>query len=328
MRRKHLSAATGVLLGSVGVSLLAFAQMEPGETRTFPYHGRLELNGAAASDPHDFRFGLFATASADASCLVTGTVGCGIWAEQHDDVELSQGRFGVLLGQAGGLGDAQLASPRLFLGIAVSGPGDQGAFHLLDSKQEIHPVPWASRAAVAKDYRVTGSLEVLGDAYVDTLEVADDTSLGTVTLRKQGMTSRIGFAAQTNDPGEIVHFENNNVGELWLSSSDDWGTGVENDRIVFGQFPGGPVRHEFKANGDARISRHLSVDGNLSVGGVIQSSCNTGRTTGCSDDGSGETYYLDRHNISCNANEHLRQWRMLRCNNNNGLYFQYTCCSF
>jgi len=52
---------------------------------------------------------------------------------------------------------------------------------------------------------------------------------GNVRIRKTGYSSRIGFDAQTNDPGEIIHYENNNAGELWLSSSDDWDAAATND---------------------------------------------------------------------------------------------------
>jgi len=78
-------------------------------------------------------------------------------------------------------------------------------------------------------------------------------------LEKEGTTSTIDFASQSNDPGEIIHYESSNTGELWLSSSDDWDAAATNDRIVFGEFSSGTVRHEFLANGDAEHDGALTV---------------------------------------------------------------------
>lgn len=83
---------------------------------------------------------------------------------------------------------------------------------------------------------------------------------GDIRIRKTGNLSRILFDAQVNDPGGIVHFENNNTGELWLSSSDDWGAAASaNDKIIFGDQGSAMRRHIFSANGDAYFSGKFGI---------------------------------------------------------------------
>jgi hypothetical protein len=87
-----------------------------------------------------------------------------------------------------------------------------------------------------------------------------------VQLNKQGNTSRIGFDAQANDPGEIIHYETNNAGELWFSSSDDWDAAATNDYIFFGEYGSRTWRHYFRADGAAHHRGKLTVDGRVQVG--------------------------------------------------------------
>jgi hypothetical protein len=73
-----------------------------------------------------------------------------------------------------------------------------------------------------------------------------------------------------NDPGAIEHVENGNVGELWLSSSDDWRGVSADDRIVFGDRSRGVAQHEFDSAGN------VEHRGDVTVGGAISSTCPTG----------------------------------------------------
>jgi len=49
-------------------------------------------------------------------------------------------------------------------------------------------------------------------------------------------------------------------------------------------------------------------------------------TTPFNADGSGSTFYLDRHNISCNPNEALTEVHLQRDSTNTEYQFQYKCC--
>jgi hypothetical protein len=50
-------------------------------------------------------------------------------------------------------------------------------------------------------------------------------------------------------------------------------------------------------------------------------------TTPFNDDGGGNSMFLDRHDIKCNANEALSQVHLNRNSAGNQYQFQYTCCS-
>lgn len=50
-------------------------------------------------------------------------------------------------------------------------------------------------------------------------------------------------------------------------------------------------------------------------------------TTALNDEGGGNAVYLDRHQLSCRADESLSQMRLVRSGNNTYQY-QYTCCKF
>ena len=58
----------------------------------------------------------------------------------------------------------------------------------------------------------------------------------TITVAKNGNTSRIIFPASANDPGYIDHWEDNNTSNMSFSVSDDR---CDGDRFYFGSTPGG-----------------------------------------------------------------------------------------
>ena len=58
----------------------------------------------------------------------------------------------------------------------------------------------------------------------------------TITVAKNGNTSRIAFPASANDSGYIDHWEDNNTSHMFFSVSDDR---CDGDRFYFGSTPGG-----------------------------------------------------------------------------------------
>ncbi|MCP4502944.1 MAG: hypothetical protein GY822_23655 [Deltaproteobacteria bacterium] len=101
----------------------------------------------------------FNSPNADASCLESDPVtSCGMWSETHDAVSMSSGDFAVMLGRGDGdnLDDDVMNSNNLYLGIAVRATDVDPNSSLLDGLSELSAVPWAARAAAAKNYTVTG----------------------------------------------------------------------------------------------------------------------------------------------------------------------------
>ncbi len=84
----------------------------------------------------------------------------------------------------------------------------------------------------------------------------------TITVAKNGYSSSIYFPAQTNDPGYIQHWENNNTAYMNFSVSDDR---CDGDRFYFGSTPGGNYRAGayLTSDGKLRIDRYLDMGQNL-----------------------------------------------------------------
>jgi len=165
LRRLHsLALIASITLLSSG----ALAQMEPDDNRQLAYEGHLDLNGAPVTGAHDFRFALFATEAADASCLGLSTSdacdAASLWWAEHPGTTVAAGSFSVTLGATKSLGDGVLKSAELWLAIAVRQGSDP--FTVLQGKQKLLAVPFAARAAAAKDYKVSGNLTVAGTASV------------------------------------------------------------------------------------------------------------------------------------------------------------------
>lgn len=77
-----------------------------------------------------------------------------------------------------------------------------------------------------------------------------------LTVDKVGTTSTIYFPPQTNDPGYIIHYENNNQSYMRFQVSDD---AVDTDYFEWGSSPGGTWNQAMK----------LGAGGTLTVGGNI-----------------------------------------------------------
>lgn len=105
----------------------------------------------------------------------------------------------------------------------------------------------------------------------------------TLNLRKNGTTSKINFAAQTNDSGYIQHYESNNTSHLRFCVSDD---DSSTDEIQFGVAPNGTYKTNvgFRGDGSSWFRGVADFSGSyISIGGrriYIQSSQPSGARTG------------------------------------------------
>lgn len=234
----------------VGGSALTWAQLAPTDPRVMSYRGHLENNGAATDGSYDFRFAAFATATADASCLLAATPGtCGLWWEEQSAVNVAAGNFAVLLGASTVLPDAFYAQSQVFLSLAVRRTGDP-AFTLLGASQRITPAPFAGRAYGSVDFKVTGTLDVGNQVTVgNRVSVAG----GTIVL-----TDRI----VGNNVGGNLHLDPN--------------SGRSDGRIYLNWFSGRGVRVGNGAGAtvvDIDSAGNVSMNGNLSVNGNTHGSC-------------------------------------------------------
>lgn len=130
----------------VGVTSFGFARVRTAESRTIPYQGVLERNGAPVTGAVNARFGLFSGANANTACVATND--CALWSEEQV-IDVVDGRFSVMLGDAGPrrLTSAILQSPELFLGVAFK-TDDDATFTALSGTQEIVGAPIVQPGAV------------------------------------------------------------------------------------------------------------------------------------------------------------------------------------
>jgi hypothetical protein len=213
----------------------------PGPSLLLPFHGRLESNGVAVEDPLDVTFTL----------LDAATDGNELWSDTLT-VAPDSGRFGVVLGEQTALPTSLRTQNTVFIEVRIGG-------QVIGTRSRLHP-SWqavTSNGAVNADYAL----------YADEAGHADGNDTGTFTIAKNSNTSRIEFAAESNDQGSIVHFEDNNNGDLWLSSSDDWDVSATGDEIIFGEYPN---HRRFVVNGagDGWFDGNLAVDGQVSFGSL------------------------------------------------------------
>ncbi len=198
--RRNESLLTLLLIAGGATTL--FAQMDTGEERSFAYAGYLAEGGTPAITPHDLQFALFTSPTANTDCLADDpATSCGVWSETHDAVPMSAGNFAVKLGRGDGdaLTDAVLNGNALYLGIAVRSTGVDPTFSVLEGLTELSAVPWAARAAAAKNYTVSGQLTagsvvVGGNASVSgQLTAASIASAGNIV--STGANSELGVSA-------------------------------------------------------------------------------------------------------------------------------------
>jgi hypothetical protein len=289
--------ATATLCGAFLFSeAQSLADMDVGEARQIPYHGRLELDGTGVVGTVDFRFAFFATAEADASCLALPTPGsCGFWWEQQDSVMINSGTFSVVLGQVVNLQDHVFAQPALFLAIAVK-DADATAFTLLTHKKRVYAVPFAARAAAAKNYEVVGDLTVGGNsALAGSLQVTGNSTLnnlqvdGDSTLKRNlQVDGRVGVGQAASS---IANINVRNTADVGVFVGDrapfgqalietDVSTGrthayfAEAGNRVFSVTSGGAVTASGNVSSSGTVSgSSLSTSGDLVAGSNTRSSC-------------------------------------------------------
>ena len=124
---------------------------------------------------------------------------------------------------------------------------------------------------------------------------------GTLTVNKSGNYSTISFPAQTNDPGFIKHYENNNTAYMQFSVSDDV---VDTDYFSFGAAPSGTFQEHARitASGKAYFK---NLD--LTWGGGITLRHSQGRGITI-DNGSGSVSKIE----SVNGNDVIIRTDQLR----------------
>jgi hypothetical protein len=266
MRTSRAPALFASLL-VLGGGLLAFARMGPSDTRLLPYQGRLQTSSVDADGDYDFRFGLFVSESADASCVLTNPTACTVWGEEQLAVPVSAGRFGVKLGESTALTDADLAYNTLWLAMAVKGEND-GAFSLLSAKQEILPTPWAARAAAANDYKVTGELTVGQGADVTGGLVVSQGAEVTGGLVVDGLWSDTTYVGEVGFGVNYAGFAHEDV-----ANTSSYGFLHRNDGLATLMNAGAGGSLYFRtANADRMTldsSSHLRVNGNVTIGGQL-----------------------------------------------------------
>jgi hypothetical protein len=87
-----------------------------------------------------------------------------------------------------------------------------------------------------------GYFEVGGDMLTDGNIIVGG---GDLTVSKNGYSSKITFPAQTNDPGYILHYENNNNSYMQFSVSDDR---ISTDYFTWGSTPTGTYSEAMRLN--------------------------------------------------------------------------------
>ncbi|MEL6180149.1 MAG: hypothetical protein AAFS10_14410, partial [Myxococcota bacterium] len=144
--------SASIVFGLLVAAVLSSAVAENSELdtgpRVIPYNGVLEFNGTAFNGDADLQFSI--TADDGASCT---------FVEEHDNVPVYSGRFGVNIGSVAGAGvdgcifDAQ----EVTITIGVRGANESGEYVVLSGRQRIQPVPFSYWAAESSDIRVDGT---------------------------------------------------------------------------------------------------------------------------------------------------------------------------
>lgn len=179
-------ASLVVLLWSGG----AWAQGAGSGNALIPYNGVLSNGPQPLNGTYAFRVGLFTSAAAtNANCLVGGTAGCGVWADEFGGVTVARGAFSLLLGSSAPLSDAVFTNQgSLWLGVAVR-QGTSGPFVVLNGGgplQRLGSNPFAVRSERAGNFQVTNNLEVAGTARVGgTTTLGGNVLLGAGTAQKR-----------------------------------------------------------------------------------------------------------------------------------------------
>lgn len=105
-----------------------------------------------------------------------------------------------------------------------------------------------TKSSIDKDGNFTGSAAKVNGKSVDqNLQTTDAPSFTGITIKKDiNKKSTIAFPAETNDPGYIEHYENNNTSTMTFVVSDDE---VDTDYFSFGVSPSGAYKEKAKITG-------------------------------------------------------------------------------
>lgn len=109
---------------------------------------------------------------------------------------------------------------------------------------------------------IATSLNVGGTGTINNLVVSG----GSMTINKNGFTSTINFAKQTNDGGYIQHYENNNASYLRFVVSDDTSA---DDYFSFGSTPSNVYKELMRLDtrGALALNGSITASGNITSNG-------------------------------------------------------------
>jgi hypothetical protein len=240
-KRTYSLISLAVLLGG---SVFSYARMGTTDDRLIPYSGTLRSGNVPANGVYEMRFGLFESLAEDEKpvCLNNDAETCAPWGEQQT-VRVSAGNFAVALGKSNPIVDDDLSSNTLYLAMAVKGPDDADFFQI--GNHEIIPVPWATRAATATHYEVTGNLSVGGAIFHGTG--------GFIEMGERIDFHRVGG---NGDYDARLHVTGNNT--LQVAGAD----------VTLVPGVGGGATGSLTADGNLVAKGNLSADGTTIVGDV------------------------------------------------------------
>lgn len=160
----------GLLVGSaaaMSLTSLASGDGPDGVPRVMPYDGYLELDGEAYQGQVDLQVTL------------TNATGSERWTEQHSDVEVRGGQFGLLVGSSQGEVPAWLfETTAIYLQLATRAQGEE-SFVALEGQRRVTPAAFAWWSAEADHYKANGTVTALGEVnfegnfQTDTMELSD-----------------------------------------------------------------------------------------------------------------------------------------------------------
>jgi hypothetical protein len=156
MRTEQLKLALGVV-AVVALGYPLFAASTSPSNRTLQYRGRLDRNGAPLNEGVDVRVGLFTSPGDSTACLANAfDSSCGVWREEHTNVNVMTGMFDLTLGSVSTLSDAAMANNALYVGMAVRPTGNGNTFAALLGLQKLNAVAFAMANVPQTDFRTEG----------------------------------------------------------------------------------------------------------------------------------------------------------------------------
>ncbi len=169
-----LAIVAGLSFGVLSAWALAISandtELDTGP-RVFPYNGVLDLHGVPFEGSVDVQVTLL-------------DQGGESWTENHEEVQVSAGRFGVNIGSAqGGVPDWVFDAESVSLRLAMREAQSEEPHTPLAGLQSIKPVPftfWAAEGnnvTVRNETFVEGSLTVTGSSDIDELVLEDNVDL-------------------------------------------------------------------------------------------------------------------------------------------------------